>query len=65
VRLVIIRTIVVIIPFFALLQFKTLVLLMLVFYPAAYISAMDDVAQISVISVSPSASFLRWSETAC
>jgi hypothetical protein len=65
VRLVIIGTIVVIVPFFALLLFKTLVLLTLVFDLVACISAVDDVAQISVIPVSPSATFLRWSETAC
>jgi hypothetical protein len=64
-RLVIIGTIVVIVPFFALLLFKMLALLMLVFYLTACISAADDIMQISVILASPSAAFLRWSETAC
>jgi hypothetical protein len=65
VRLVIIGTIVVIVPFFTLLLFKTLVLLTPVFDPAACISTANDVTQISVIPASPSAAFLRWSETAC
>jgi hypothetical protein len=64
VRLVVIGTIVVIVPFFTLLLFKPLVLLTSVFYPVACISATDDIAQTSVISVSSSATFLRWSETA-
>jgi hypothetical protein len=65
VRLVIIGTIVVIVPFLVLLLFKALVLLMPIFNPVACISAVDDVAQISVIPVSPSIAFLRWSEIVC
>jgi hypothetical protein len=64
VRLIIIGTIVVIVPFFMLLLFKALVLLAPVFNPTACIFATDDVAQISVIPVSSSAAFLQWSETA-
>jgi hypothetical protein len=64
-RLVIIGIVVVIVPFFTLLQFKALVLLTLVFNHVACISTADDIAQISVISVSSSATFLQWSETAC
>jgi hypothetical protein len=64
VRLVVVGAVVVIVPFLTLLVFKTLTLLTLVFNPATYISATDDVTQISVIPVSPSAMFLRWSETA-
>jgi hypothetical protein len=65
VRLVIIGTIVVIIPFLSLLLFKALALLMPVFYPTMCISVMDDIVQISIIPVSSSAAFLRWSEPAC
>jgi hypothetical protein len=65
VRWVIIETIVVIVPFFTLLLFNALVLLTPIFDPATCISATDDVVQISVIPVSSSATFLRWSQTAC
>jgi hypothetical protein len=64
VRLVIIGTIVVIVPLFTSLLFKVLTLLTLVFDPAACIFAVDDIVQVSAIPVSPSATFLRWSETA-
>jgi hypothetical protein len=64
VRLITIGTVVVIVPFFMLLLFKVLALLAPVFYPATCISAVDDIVQILVISVLPSATFLRWSETA-
>jgi hypothetical protein len=59
VRLVVIGTIVVIVPFFTLLFFKKLTLLMLVFDLEACISAVDDISQISVIQASPSAAFLQ------
>jgi hypothetical protein len=65
VRLVVIGTVVVIVPLFELLLFKALMLLAPVFNPAVCISAADDVAQISIILVSSSVVFLRWSETAC
>jgi hypothetical protein len=64
VRLVIIGTIVVIVPFFAPLQFKMITLLTPVFDPAACISTADDVMQISIILVLPSTAFLQCSETA-
>jgi hypothetical protein len=63
VRLVIIGTIVAIVPLFTSLLFKALTLLTLVFYLTACIFTMDDIAQVSVIPVSPSVTFLRWSET--
>jgi hypothetical protein len=59
VRLVVIGTIVVIVPFFTLLFFKKLTLLMLVFDLEACISAVDDISQISVIQASPLAAFLQ------
>jgi hypothetical protein len=59
VRLVVIGTIVVIVPFFTLLFFKKLTLLMLVFDLEACISSVDDISQISVIQASPSAAFLQ------
>jgi hypothetical protein len=63
-RLVVIGTIVVIVPFFTLPLFEVLVLLTSVFDPATCISTADDITQISVISVSSSAAFHQWSETA-
>jgi hypothetical protein len=63
--LVIIGTTIVIVPFFMMLPFEALALLMLVFNPAACISAADDIMQISFIPISSSAVFLQWSETAC
>jgi hypothetical protein len=59
VRLVVIGTIVVIVPFFTLLFFKKLTLLMLVFDLEACISSVDDISQISVIQASPSTAFLQ------
>jgi hypothetical protein len=64
VRLVIIGTILVIVPFFALLLFKMLALLTPIFDPAACITFVDDVMQISVIPVSTLVALLRWSEIA-
>jgi hypothetical protein len=64
VRLIVIGTIVVIVPFFMLLLFKALALLESVFNPNAPISATDDITEISVILVSSSAAFLWWIETA-
>jgi hypothetical protein len=65
VRLVIIGTVVVIIPFFTLLLFKALMLLAPVFNLVVCISTVNDVVQILVILVSSLSMFLRWSETAC
>jgi hypothetical protein len=64
VRLIVIGIVVGIVSFFTLLLFKALVLLASVFNPATCISTVDDVVQISVIPVSFSAAFLRWSESA-
>jgi hypothetical protein len=58
VGLVIIGTIVVIVPLFTSLLCKALVLLMLIFDPAACISTADDITQVSIMLVSPSAMFL-------
>jgi hypothetical protein len=63
VRLVIIDTIIVIIPLFTSLLFKALALLTPIFDPVVCIFAVDDVAQVSIITVSPSVVFLQWSET--
>jgi hypothetical protein len=65
VRLVIIGTIVVIVPFFMLLLFKALTLLMPIFNLVVHISTANDVMQISVLPVSSSAMFLRWGDTSC
>jgi hypothetical protein len=65
VRLVIIGTVVVIVPFFTLLLFRALTLLTPIFNPATCISAVNDVTQISIILVSSLAVLLQWSETAC
>jgi hypothetical protein len=47
-----------------LLLFKALVVPMPVFDSATCIIAVDDVAQVLVIPVSPLAAFLQWSQTA-
>jgi hypothetical protein len=64
VRLVVKGTIVVIVPLITLLLLKALTLLAPVFNPIVRISTVDDTAQISVILILPSATFLRWSEIA-
>jgi hypothetical protein len=64
VRLVIIGTIVVIVPFFALLLLKMFALLAPVFNPAVCISVVDDVMQITIILIPHSAAFLQWGDTA-
>jgi hypothetical protein len=63
VRMVIRGTIVVIVPLFTSLLFKALMLLMSVFNPVTCIFAADNVTQVSVIPILPSATFLRWSKT--
>jgi hypothetical protein len=55
VRLVMIGTIVIVIPFFTLLLFEALAVL--------FDSTVDDVMQISIIPVPSSTVFLQWSET--
>jgi hypothetical protein len=64
VRLVAIGTIVVIVPFFALLLLKTLMLLMLIFDPATCISVVDDIVQVAVVSATPLDPLLWWSDAA-
>jgi hypothetical protein len=60
--LVVEGTIIFIVPLIAPLLLNALSLLAPVFDPAACISAMDDVAQVSVIPNMPSAVLLRWSK---
>jgi hypothetical protein len=64
VRLVIEGIIVIIVPLIASFLLDAFSLLAVIFDSAACISAIINVTQVSVISISPSASFLRWSETA-
>jgi uncharacterized metal-binding protein len=62
VRLVIVGTIVIIVPVIMLFLFNALSLSTLIFNPATCISAMDDVAQVIVVSPMPSAALLQWSD---
>jgi hypothetical protein len=55
VRLIIERTIIIIVPLFT--------SLLLVINPVTCISIVDDIVQIPVITISPSAVLLRWSQT--
>jgi hypothetical protein len=64
VRLVIDGTMTVIVPLMTPLLLNVLTLLTPVVNPVVCISAVDDVMQISVISIPPSVVFLRWSDTA-
>jgi hypothetical protein len=63
VRLVIEGTIIVIVPLITPFLLNTLTLLALVVNLITCISVADDIAQISVILIPPSAAFLQWSET--
>jgi hypothetical protein len=63
VRLVIEGTIIVIVPLITPFLLNTLTLLALVVNLITCISVADDIAQISVIPIPPSAAFLQWSET--
>jgi hypothetical protein len=65
VRLVIVGTIVIIIPIIMLFLFIALSLPALIFNPVACISAAVDVVQVTVVSPTPSAMLLRWSDAAC
>jgi hypothetical protein len=58
VRLIIIGIVIVIVPFFTVLLFKALVLLVSVFNLVACISVTDDIIQVLIIPVSSSAAFL-------
>jgi hypothetical protein len=63
VRLVVEGTIIVIVPLITSFLLNALTLLTAVVNPVTCISTADDVVQISVIPIPPSATFLRWSET--
>jgi hypothetical protein len=65
VRLVIVGTIVIIIPIIVLFLFIALSLSALIFNPVACISTAVDVVQVTVVSPTPSAMLLRWSDVAC
>jgi hypothetical protein len=62
-RLVIEATIIIIVPIITSFQHNALSLLAPVVDPTACISATDEVVQVSVILITPSAALLRWSET--
>jgi hypothetical protein len=62
VRLVIEGAIIVIVPLITSFLLNTLMLLVPVVNSITCISVADEVAQISVIPIPPSAAFLRWSE---
>jgi hypothetical protein len=65
VRLVVVRTIIIIIvPLDTSLLLRALSLLAPVFNPTTCISAVDDIAQIAVISITPSVALLWWSDAA-
>jgi hypothetical protein len=63
VRLVIEGTIIVIIPHIMAFLLSVLMLLALVVNPVACISVTDDIMQVLVILIPPSATLLQWSET--
>jgi hypothetical protein len=63
VRLVVEGTIIVIVPLITSFLINALTLLTAVVNPVTCISTADDVVQISVIPIPPSAMFLQWSET--
>jgi hypothetical protein len=63
VRLVIEGTIIVIIPHIMPFLLSVLMLLALVVNPVACISVTDDIMQVLVILIPPSATLLQWSET--
>jgi hypothetical protein len=63
-RLVVERTIVVIVHFITPLLLDVLTLLALAVNLAACVSAVDDITQVSVFPIMPSAVLLWWSETA-
>jgi hypothetical protein len=62
VRLVIVRTIIIKVPFIVLFLLFTLPSLVAVFYSATCISATDDIMQVAVVSVTSSAVLLLWSD---
>jgi hypothetical protein len=63
VRLVVEGTILVIVPLLTSFLLNALTLLASVVNPVVCISVMDDIAQVTVMSILPMAALLRWSET--
>jgi hypothetical protein len=63
VRLVVEGTILVIVPLLTSFLLNALTLLAPVVNPVVCISVMDDIAQVTVMSILPMAALLRWSET--
>jgi hypothetical protein len=61
-RLVVVRNIIIIVPFIALFLLFTLPISAPVFNPAMCISGADDVAQVAVVSVASSVALLPWSD---
>jgi hypothetical protein len=64
VRLVIVATIIIIDPIIVLFLFNALSLSAPIFNPAACISVADDVMQVTIVSPTPSAVLLWWSDAA-
>jgi hypothetical protein len=64
IRLVVEGIIIVIVPLITSFLLNALMLLAPVVNPVISISAADDIAQVSIIPIPPSAMLLRWSETA-
>jgi hypothetical protein len=64
-RLVIEGTIIIIVPLIMLFLLNALSLLASVVYLTTCISAVDDIAQLVIVLMTPSAMLLGWSEAAC
>jgi hypothetical protein len=64
VRLVVVRTIIIIVPFIALFLLFMLPISALVFDSATSISDVDGITQVMVISIASSATFHPWSDAA-
>jgi hypothetical protein len=64
VRLVIVRVVIVIVPFIALFLLVALPLSVPVLNPVACISTADDIMQVAVVSATPSTTLLWWSDAA-
>jgi hypothetical protein len=64
VRLVVVRTIVIIVPFIVPFLIFTLLISASIFNSAACISVADDIVYVAVVSVASSAMLLQWSDAA-
>jgi hypothetical protein len=62
VRMVIVRTTIIIVPVIALFLFNALSLSELIFNPDACISTAFDIMQVTIVSPMPSAVLLQWSD---